>query len=77
MSTVIEIEKAILTLPSRDVEKLAHWWDNFRADKENPHETARLAAILATSGCLVGAESDDFEETVAEAGLGIEDDHAW
>ena len=77
MSTVAEIKKAILTLPSHEVEKLATWWENFRAGKEEAKERARLTAIAATSGCLAGKESDDFEAAVAEAGQGIDEDHGW
>lgn len=77
MSSVLEIEKAILTLPSEDVEKLAAWWETFRAGQTDSKERARLAAIAAGSGCLAGKESDDFAKAVAEAGQGPEDDHAW
>ncbi|MGK0186395.1 MAG: hypothetical protein ACI9R3_002178 [Verrucomicrobiales bacterium] len=77
MSTVAEIEKAILTLPSDEVEKLATWWERFRAGKADVKESARLAAIAATSGCLAGEESADFEAAVAEAGHGIDEDYGW
>lgn len=78
MSTAAEIEKAIQTLPSHEFEKLANWWKSFCSEQgEDAREKIRLATIAATSGCLEGAESDDFEAAVAEAGKSIDEDHGW
>ena len=77
VSTVPEIEKAILSLTPAELEKLEAWWVAFRADESDAKEKSRLAAISATSGCLAGAESDDLEAAVVEAAQGSYEDHAW
>jgi|GEM_PF-2856602 len=75
MSTVAEIEEAIRTLPPEELEKLADWWKQFHDSRDA--STDRENAIVATSGCLAGGESDDFPAAVAEAGQGIDEDHGW
>jgi len=74
MSTAIEIEKAILDLPSDEVEKLATWWESFRTNK---HE-AKKKAIMATAGYLT-KDDEDFVTAVEEAGKDVPDPskHEW
>ncbi len=77
MSSVIEIESAIARLPDDELKELSRWWEGHVKNRHLDEENAKAEAIRQTSGCLSGAEGEDFARAVAEAGQDITDTHEW
>jgi|JI6StandDraft_1071083.scaffolds.fasta_scaffold177978_3 hypothetical protein len=63
MSTVLEIEKAIDSLPPQELWKLIQWVEQKRDDAEDAYDVARAEAILAE-----GNETVSWEQAKAELG---------
>jgi hypothetical protein len=77
MSSVIEIESAIEKLPAHELEELSFWWESHVKSRKLDEESTKAEAIRSTSGCLSGAEGEDFAGAVAKAGRDISDSHEW
>jgi hypothetical protein len=56
MSTVLEIEKAIESLPRQEFWQLVEWLEAKREAAEDEHDTARAQAALAEDGPNVSWE---------------------
>lgn len=64
MSTVLEIEKAIESLPQKEFWQLVDWLEQKREEAEDAADVARAEAILAE-----GNETVPWEQVKRELGL--------
>jgi hypothetical protein len=63
MSTVLEIEQAIESLPPKQFFELVDWMEQKREEVEDAHDLARAEAILAE-----GNETVSWEQAKTELG---------
>ena len=63
MSTVLEIEKAIESLPKDQFWQLVEWFEAKREEAEDAADVARAEAILAEGNATIG-----WEQAKAELG---------
>jgi hypothetical protein len=66
MSTVVEIEKALQTLPVEDARKIADWLEHYLDEKWDKQIDGDIAAGRLDK--LVGKAMQDYRERKAELG---------
>lgn len=74
--SLAELEEAVEDL---SVEEYSHFrkWLVAHSLKTKEYEAWKADIIERTAGSLEGADGEELEKNVAEAGKGVPDDHSW